>query len=201
MRYASVVAFLAGLEGVALLRACAGDSERYDKEFVEARLAELRRIIDMDLPGTNLGSASVRDGYRRWSETYDTEDNPLLPAEQPTVHRMLSGIEAPAGGVAVDLACGTGRHSVYLAGRGWDVIGVDQTPEMLARARPKLPAARFVLGDLEAVPLPSAVADLVVCSLALTHALTLGPPMAEIGRLLKPGGHAVLSDIHVLSLY
>ena len=198
MRYGSIAAFLAGLEGVALLRACAGDSEDYDRAYVEARLAELRTIVDLDLGGAEFGSATTLDGYRSWSQTYDTEDNPLLPAEQPTVHRMLGALPA---GDAIDLACGTGRHTVFLAERGHRVIGVDQSPEMVQRAEAKVPAGRFLLADITAVPLPTASADLVVCSLALTHLPGLDEPVQEMARLLRPGGHAVLSDIHVLSLY
>jgi SAM-dependent methyltransferase len=42
--------------------------------------------------------------------------------------------------------------------------------------------------------------DLVVCSLALTHLPDLDGPLAEFARVLRPGGHAVLSNIHHLSL-
>jgi SAM-dependent methyltransferase len=43
--------------------------------------------------------------------------------------------------------------------------------------------------------------DLVVCALALVHLPALAPVLAEFVRVLRPGGHLVLSDIHVMSLY
>jgi ubiquinone/menaquinone biosynthesis C-methylase UbiE len=43
--------------------------------------------------------------------------------------------------------------------------------------------------------------DLVVCALALVHVPELTPVMAEFTRVLRPGGHLVVSDIHVVSLY
>jgi SAM-dependent methyltransferase len=53
-------------------------------------------------------------------------------------------------GRAVDLGCGSGAHTVNLAGRGWDVVGVDNVPRALerAQARPGADKARFVLGDV-----------------------------------------------------
>jgi ubiquinone/menaquinone biosynthesis C-methylase UbiE len=58
---------------------------------------------------------------------------------------------------ALDAACGTGRHTAYLADRGHQVIGVDVTPAMLDRARTKLAASSevdLILGDLRRLSLP-----------------------------------------------
>lgn len=65
---------------------------------------------------------------------------------------------------------------------------------MLAAARAKIPGADFRTGDLYRLPVPDRHADLVVCSLALTHIPDLGPTFAEFARVLKPGGHLVTSD-------
>jgi SAM-dependent methyltransferase len=56
-------------------------------------------------------------------------------------------------GRAVDLGCGTGAHTVELARRGWDSIGVDQVDGALrtARARPGAERARFLRGDVTAL--------------------------------------------------
>ena len=53
-------------------------------------------------------------------------------------------------GRAVDLGCGSGAHTIELAGRGWDAIGIDAVPRALerARSRPGADKARFVLGDV-----------------------------------------------------
>jgi SAM-dependent methyltransferase len=59
---------------------------------------------------------------------------------------------------------------------------------------------RIVVGDMSMLPVRPMFADLVVCSLALTHVPVghLGPVVAEFGRALRPGGRALLSDIHPL---
>lgn len=99
-------------------------------------------------------------------------------------------------GVALDAACGTGRHAAILASSGWEVLGVDTTDAMLEVARAKVPQATFHAGRLEALPLENASVDLVVCGLALTHVEELAPVYAEFGRVLRPGGRVVTTDMH-----
>src|SRR5205823_5945947 len=91
-------------------------------------------------------------------------------------------------GDALDAACGTGRYAEYLAGRGHRVLGVDSSPEMLARARARVPSGEFVLGDLHELPLPDSSVDLVVSTLALAHVPTLAPVMAVFVAGPRPRG-------------
>ena len=58
-----------------------------------------------------------------------------------------------------------------------------------------------MLGDLQRLPIADETIDLVVCALALVHLPALGAAIAEFTRVLRPGGHLVISDIHVVSLY
>jgi len=70
----------------------------------------------------------------------------------PDLVEFIEGESAPAPGRALDLGCGTGTDSVYLAGRGWEVTGVDMVPRALALARRRAAAAgvspRFLRGDV-----------------------------------------------------
>jgi SAM-dependent methyltransferase len=193
MIYQHPLAYLLGLEGVALLRTFAGD---FDRDFGEARVAEIRKLLDS--PGlSDKGVVAERvatvDGYRIWSATYDRPGNGIFAYEEPFVHEI---IDALAPGVALDAACGTGRYAEYLAARGHQVTGVDNSPEMLTRARTRVPKADFRHGDLHQLPLPDDHVDLVVCALALTHLPELTPAIAELVRVLRPGGHLVISDVH-----
>ena len=194
MIYQHPLAYLLGLEGIALLRAWAGE---YDKAFVEARLAEVRRLLDNEAlvnhDGVMVNRGDAVTGYRQWSATYDEPRNSLFDCDEPIVHEILDALPA---GTAVDAACGTGRYSGYLAARGHQVVGVDRSPEMLDRARVRVPQAEFVLGDVLQLPLADDAADVTVCALALAHLPALGPVMAEFARVLRAGGHLVISDIH-----
>ena len=134
----------------------------------------------------------VAEGYAAWAPRYDGP-NPAVDAETPVVREILS--RAPRG-AALDAACGTGRHAAHLHSLGYDVVGVDATEAMLDVARAKVPEATFRLGTLQQLPVDDAAVDVVTCSLALTHVEDIGPVVAEFARVLRPGGWAVLADVH-----
>jgi ubiquinone/menaquinone biosynthesis C-methylase UbiE len=192
--YQHPLAYLLGLEGIALLRAWAGD---FDEGFVEARLAEVRALVGDERlashPGVHVRRGDVATGYRQWAGSYDEPRNGLFDIEEPVMHEILDRLPP---GRALDAACGTGRHSAYLAGRGHAVVGVDSSADMLAVARARLPHRGFVAGSLDSLPVPDGSADLVVCALALAHMPELGVVMAEFARVLRSGGHLVISDVH-----
>lgn len=189
--YQHPLAYLLGLEGIALLRAFAGE---YDRDFTLARLAEVRALLES---AAELGDGAVVDAmptteaYGSWAESYDEPGNQLVELEQPVVREIIDGLPV---GLALDAACGTGRHSAYLSSRGHTVIGVDSSPAMLERARAKVPGGEFHVADLQELPLPDDHVDLVVCGLALMHVPELEPVLAEFVRVLRPGGSLVISD-------
>lgn len=192
--YQDPLAYLLGLEGIALLDAWAGE---YDREFVEARLAEVRRLLDDEkLRGRGVLAEQVGavTAYEQQSAHYDADaGGGLFAADEPLVAECLDG-RAP--GVALDAACGTGRFAEFLAARGHRVIGIDSSPDMLAHARRRVPAGEFHVAGLDRLPLPDQSADIVVCALALVHVALLQPVLAEFARVLRPGGDLVISDVH-----
>ena len=202
--YQRAAAWLLGLEGLALLRSHAGD-DLGGKAFVDARLDEIRRIVaHLDAPelaaDTELPELDLATGYKDWASTYDSGWNPLLAIEESVVHPIISTWRQ--GLQVLDAACGTGRHAEVLVEQGNRVIGVDLSTAMLDVARSKLKEkADLRLGDLLRLPLEVAEVDAAVCSLALTYLADLRPALAELRRVLRPGGQLVLSDIHWVSLY
>jgi SAM-dependent methyltransferase len=193
--YQHPLAYLLGMQGRALLRAFAGD---YDRDFTLARLAEVRALLDAaDQLGEGGQAAPIStvDGYQSWAPFYDKPGNALLDREGPRTQALIDRILGDGSPATVlDAACGTGRHAAYAAARGHRVIGVDSSPAMLDVARQKLPGAEFHEADLAALPLPDGHVDLIVCALALAHVRDLGPVFAEFARVLRPGGHLVVSD-------
>ena len=162
----------------------------------EERVAEIRDLVgryDAEL-ASPLGTPEygLAEGYQLWAQTYDAPLR-LFPVEEPVVHGLLAELQR---GCVLDAACGTGRHSLWLAKQGHEVIGVDASPAMLAKARAKLPGARFEQGDLAALPLPDASVDAALCALALVHVPDLHPALAELARVVRPGGRIVISDVH-----
>jgi ubiquinone/menaquinone biosynthesis C-methylase UbiE len=67
---------------------------------------------------------------------------------------------------------------------------------MVHRARQNIPGLPFVVGDVTDLPLSDSSVDLVTNGLALTHVADLERAMCEIARVLRPGGTAIVSDVH-----
>ncbi|MDJ1136023.1 class I SAM-dependent methyltransferase [Streptomyces iconiensis] len=192
MVYEHPLAYVLGLEGIALMRAFAGE---YDRDFTEARIAEVRRLLDdasLAHGGVEAARLEPPEGYGIWADTYDAP-NPAFGFDEPLVTRIAARLPS---GVALDAACGTGRIAALLAGYGHRVLGVDSSPGMLDRARLRVPEGDFRAGDLRELPVDDRAVDLAVCSLALTHVPELRPVLAEFARVLQPGGQLVLTDVH-----
>ncbi|MFC7403662.1 class I SAM-dependent DNA methyltransferase [Georgenia alba] len=192
--YQHPLAYLLGLHGVALMRAFAGE---HDREFVHDRIAEMRRLLDAPDhlgDGHEVPPLPVTRGYAHWAPRYDGP-NGFWGFEEPLVRPLMAKVPP---GVAVDAACGTGRHTEWLVERGHEVHAFDLSPDMLAIARQKVPGARFEQADFRRLPMLDASADLVVNTLALCHVEDLGPVFAEAARILRPGGHLVVSDTRSL---
>lgn len=194
MIYQDPLAYLLGLEGIALLDAWGGD---HDRAFTDARLAEIRRLLDDDQlrgQGVLVERVSTVIAYAQQSSGYDAgAGGGLFETDEPIVAEYLSGREP---GVALDAACGTGRFAEFLAKAGHRVIGVDSSPDMLAYARRRVPAGEFRVGELDRLPLPDDSVDVIVCALALVHVPSLQPVLAEFARVLRPGGDLIISDVH-----
>lgn len=103
---------------------------------------------------------------------------------------------------ALDLATGTGDIAFALAARGADVVGLDITQRMIELARAKrgvrAGAARLhlLVGDMLALPFPSASFDLVTTGYGLRNVPDLAAAIAEIRRVLKPGGRVLSLDFN-----
>lgn len=185
------LAYLLGLEGVALMRAFAGE---YDRAFTEARFADIRWLLDHagELgPGVDVPPLPITSGYDGWAVSYDGETNGCFPMRDDVLTPMLDRLTP---GRVLDAACGTGAVTQQLVAQGHDVVGVDVSEGMLARAREAAPEAHLLVGDLTDLPLPDNNVDHVVCCLALTHLADLQPFFAEAARVMRNGGHLFALD-------
>lgn len=126
------------------------------------------------------------DPRRRFSATAAAYDAHRPDYPEPLVRWLL----AP-GGIAdvVDLGAGTGLATRPFAARGLRTVGVEPNDAMRAEAEAAGGGPRYVRGDADRTGLPDACADLVVAAQAF-HWFPLAATLAEIDRLLRPGGHA-----------
>jgi len=137
------------------------------------------------------------EAYRRMAQTYDQPGNPLIAVEQPHMLELIASLE---GKTVADVCCVTGRYSRYALSKNASVVhGVDFSPAMLgvaaeyARREPRLV---FAQAAVDSIPLASGRYDMAICALALEHVPSVVNPIAEMARLLKPGGTLILSDYH-----
>jgi demethylmenaquinone methyltransferase/2-methoxy-6-polyprenyl-1,4-benzoquinol methylase len=106
---------------------------------------------------------------------------------------------------ALDLATGTGDIALALSARGAHVVGLDITPRMIEIARDKRDAAnrdrrggalQLLVGDMGALPFANSSFDLVTTGYGLRNVPDLSAAIAEIGRVLKPGGRVLSLDFN-----
>jgi demethylmenaquinone methyltransferase/2-methoxy-6-polyprenyl-1,4-benzoquinol methylase len=103
---------------------------------------------------------------------------------------------------ALDLACGTGDIAFALDARGARTVGLDITPRMIDLARAKhLPGRAgsgpgFLVGDMMALPFADATFDVVTTGYGIRNVPTIAPALAEIRRVLRPGGLLLSLDFN-----
>lgn len=179
-----------GIAGLALLRTwLIGNKNTTKTVLKEIKSLTNNKIISHK----NIDKYGMKEGYRLWASTYDIMPNLLIEIEEPIVKSLLKKF---APGNALDAACGTGRYSKYLEYLGHRVTGLDLSPAMLSKAKAENLKINFIKGNLEKLPFKDYSFDLVVCALTLTHLPNIKPAISELFRVLRPGGHVILSDIH-----
>ena len=104
----------------------------------------------------------------------------------------LSGL--PKGARIADLGCGSGVFSSVLQRRGYTCTGVDLSPALIRIAKEKYPGIEFIEGDVENLPFADASFDGVLLAGVLHHFSERGAFLAEVKRILKPGGKFVAFD-------
>jgi SAM-dependent methyltransferase len=135
--------------------------------------------------------------YDRFAETYDNE-------RHRGYHRLIDELELDlirrygAGQDVFEAGCGTGLLLREAAGFARSAVGLDLSRGMLTPARDR--GLKVVQGSLTDVPLPSASFDLVYSMKVLAHIQPIGRAIAELGRLVRPGGHLLLEFYNPLSL-
>lgn len=127
------------------------------------------------------------DDIKRWDRKYRSDNRP--GDDTPDSELIRYRAKLPASGLALDLACGAGKNTVYLAQQGLKVMAIDGSMVALNRLRNEakekglLERVQLQQVDLDRVQLPTSTFELIVVVRYLNHAL-----FEDIRRALKPGG-------------
>lgn len=136
---------------------------------------------------TNVSSSihqTAAGGYAVGADFY-TKGRPEYPGE--VSDWLRDSLSLQPGRVVVDLGAGSGKFTGYLVRTGASVIAVEPVPQMLEKLSQAWPDVISHLGTADAIPLPDASVDAVVCAQAF-HWFAHAGALAEIYRVLKPGG-------------
>ncbi|MBE8525807.1 class I SAM-dependent methyltransferase [Amycolatopsis sp. H6(2020)] len=133
--------------------------------------------------------ADTATSYDTVAESYADFVSDALEKE-PYLKAALTLFAAQVDGPAVDVGCGPGHFTAYLASLGVDASGVDLSPGMIDLARRSHPELRFEVGSMTDLALPDASVAGVLASWSLIHLPDESVPAAlgHFHRVLRPAG-------------
>jgi demethylmenaquinone methyltransferase/2-methoxy-6-polyprenyl-1,4-benzoquinol methylase len=121
----------------------------------------------------------IGPNYERWSRIFSFFQDPRWR------RALVAGLDLPRGSRVLDVACGTGLVTRLLEARGHDVVSLDLTPAMLARAKER--GATCVNARAEALPFPDESFDGLTFGYLLRYVDDPHATMRELTRVIKPG--------------
>lgn len=143
----------------------------------------------------------VRDSsactYDRWSQVYDVDANATRDLDALVLRARASEF---TGRDVLELGCGTGKNTEWLALYAQQILALDFSEGMLERARGRLSEVTrvsFLLHDVrQPWPVEEASRDRILSNLVLENVQDLGPIFEQARRALRPGGAFLLSELH-----
>jgi malonyl-CoA O-methyltransferase len=143
-----------------------------------------------------MNTSAIRAAYDRWAAQYDTDEN---ATRDLNARRLRAQTFLRPDDVVLELGCGTGLNTEWLARHAGRVVAVDVSTGMLDRARRRLADAPVTLRAMDVTaswPFDDSVFDAVVATLVLEHVERLDPVFRKAHRALRPGGTFYLSELH-----
>lgn len=143
----------------------------------------------------------IQDAYNEWSDIYDSNVNRTRDLDAEVTRLLLKGQRFLS---ILEIGCGTGKNTEFLATLGDAVLAFDFSEKMLAKARQKVTAdhVRFEQADITQPwnCAPDSV-DLITCNLVLEHIENLDHIFAQAARTLRSGGQFLINELHPFKQY
>jgi len=142
----------------------------------------------MSVETGRLAPDAVRDMFDRIAPVYDLMNRAMSLGFDVRWRRMTARAVVRPGDRVLDVCCGTGDLAVADREAGGDVVGLDFSERMLARARRKSDAIEWVHGDATALPFPDEAFDAVTVGFGIRNLDDMESGLRELARVLRPGG-------------
>lgn len=144
---------------------------------------------------------NTRDLYNQWSSSYDEVENKTRDLEKIAGQRVLTGLNT---GTVIELGCGTGKNTSWLAEAATHLTAVDFSEDMMAVAKGKIRRDNVVFQQAD-ISQPwtftDRKADLVTCSLILEHIEDLHTVFQQVRDHLRDNGHFYVCELHPFKQY
>jgi ubiquinone/menaquinone biosynthesis C-methylase UbiE len=144
---------------------------------------------------------NVEESYNAWSQQYDTNENKTRDLEAKALREILADISFRK---CLEIGCGTGKNTVWLATKAESITAVDLSEQMLNKAKEKTFCARveFVQADInENWDFVTHAYNLVSFSLVLEHIENLEPVFKKVSTAVVPGGYVYIGELHPFKQY
>lgn len=143
----------------------------------------------------------VKQAYAQWAEQYDTNINKTRDLEAISLRKTLEQMTAAN---CLEIGCGTGKNTQWLAGKTKQLTAVDLSEEMLEKAKEKVqaPHVAFVAADItKPWDFCTQTYDLVTFSLVLEHIEDLHTVFEKVAVVTNPGALVYVGELHPFRQY
>ncbi len=144
---------------------------------------------------------SVQKAYNEWADHYDSMDNKTRDLERTAKQKTIGAIDFK---IVLELGCGTGKNTEWIADKAEKVIAVDFSEEMMEKAKQKIKSGnvQFIQADINKPwGFLTAQPDLITCSLILEHIENLDFIFSEASTILAQNGYFYICELHPFKQY
>lgn len=149
----------------------------------------------------NFESMNNQEAYNLWAEQYDTNKNLTRDLEAKALRETLSKISFHS---VLEIGCGTGKNSEWFVTKAGDVLSVDFSEEMLAKAKAKIGGVNIEFHQADITKpwdFTEKKIDLISFSLVLEHIYDLHFIFEQASQKINEGGHIYIGELHPFKQY